>query len=152
VNPQPKPVKRPKKPRKPLKRTRMRRGPPKRLSRPGSDPGRLEFCRSLPCAAAPFMHCQGAIEASHDRSHTGLGLKATDRETVPKCGWHHKAWEAHRGPFFGWSNETRHEWMADRIAEVNEKWDALPVYKRAAWREIADERRAERAAALRGGA
>jgi hypothetical protein len=63
------------------------------------------------------------VEASHDRNHTGLGRKEPDSKTIPKCSQLHREWELHRGPFKGWSNEERHEWMADMIHKVNVTWD-----------------------------
>jgi len=142
---------------KPIPRERKRPGwkkkPARRLSRPGSDPGRLEFARSLPCVGIAFIPhhiCVGATEASHLRHHTGLGLKAKDRDAVPKCSLLHLAWERHVGPFKDWSNEQRHAWMIDRIHETNRQWDALTDAQRDDWQGLAELDRRRRAEAHRG--
>lgn len=142
---------------KPIPRERKpkwgKRKEPRRKSRPGSDPGRLEFVRSLPClgAAMPSHICRGDVQASHDRHHTGLARKEPDRKTVPMCaGLHLDEWERRRGLFEGWDTERRHYWMRDRIAEVNLMWDALSDEGREWWQAQAEVARRRRAEALRG--
>lgn len=125
----------------------------KRLSRPGSDHGRLEFCRSLACsgvAAFPGHICRGDVQASHLRRNTGMARKEDDRKTWPLCaGLHLDEWERHRGNFADWNNERRYLWAKDRINETNLLWDALEESQRDWWRGQAEIARRRRAEALR---
>jgi hypothetical protein len=142
---------------KPIPREKKRKAKtwerPRRLDRPGSDPGRLEFCRSLPCLGAvcfPGHVCSGPVEASHLRAHTGLSRKEPDRKTAPKCSALHRDWERRRGVFDGWDNDRRFLWMTDRINETNLLWDALADLQREWWQGQAEIARRRRAEALRG--
>src|SRR5215468_9034822 len=122
----PKPLPRPKK-RKPL-----RRKPARRLSRLGSDPGRLEFCRAFPCVMNSLV-CDGPIEASHDRNMTGLGRKEADDRTVPMCRKHHQDWEQHKGWCEGWTKEFRKERIAHWIRSVNRAWRSTSDVSKQWW-------------------
>ena len=49
-----------------------------------------------------------------------MGLKCSDRETIPMC-WHcHQEWTDHAGRFFGWTKSERREWADARIRETQE--------------------------------
>lgn len=98
----PKPQKRIKA-RKPLKRgKRMRRGPPRRLSRDGSDPAYLEAVRQLPCFVRE--DCDGPVHAHHaiHRSQGGI-----DWDAVPLCMKHHAEWHNASGFFRELGKEER---------------------------------------------
>ena len=137
-----------------MKRSRLKVKPPRRLDGPGSDPGRLEYARAQMCVGLvcfPGHVCIGDVEASHERNPmgglpTGMGRKEDDRLTTSKCGELHRQWTRAEGPFEGWSNERRHEWMAERIAETNAGWDELGPDQQDWWRGhavVMAKRRAE---------
>lgn len=136
------------------KAKRWEKHPAKRLSKPGSDPGRLEFCRSRECVgltAFPGHVCRGDVQASHLRRNTGMARKEDDAKTWPLCaGLHLDEWEKHRGSFEGWDNERRYLWAMDRIHEVNLAWNALTDEQRDEWRGLAEVARRRRAETLRG--
>ena len=145
----PKPMKRVKAAPAQIKRTRMKRKLPRRLSGPGSDPGRLEWCRNQPCVgqlAIPGHFCTGPIDPSHIRNHTGAGRKEADSQTAPKCRALHEMWEQRMGVFAGWDNPKRLAWMLLRIAETEVSWWELTPEQREAWQERARERTRRRSA------
>jgi hypothetical protein len=123
MTPVPKPQPRPKKARKPLKRSRMKRKRARRLSKPGSDRAYLTWLHTRPCVGFAFYPshiCNGGLQASHLRHHTGLGLKEPDRNAISMCREYHEHWEQHRGPFRGMTNLQRFAmftlWIADTQA------------------------------------
>lgn len=129
----------------PLRRSPMRKKLPRRLDGPGSDPGRLEWCRHQLCVGVtsfPDHMCSGPIDPSHLRNHTGAGRKEPDSQTCPKCRDLHRQWEERRGYFAGWSNEKRLTWMLLRIAETESSWQGLTATEREVWQERARARRA----------
>lgn len=97
---------------------------------PKRDPAYLAFIRGLPCCApgatrAPrylsagdmlmrHLHCDGPVEAHH-RTGSGLALKAPDRESMPLCRLHHRAFHDNRGVFFGWDKPRRKEWQRTMV-------------------------------------
>lgn len=56
------------------------------------------------------------LEQSHERDHTGLGLKAPERRSVMMCRSLHRRYEA--------EHVRAKEWMDARIAEANAKFDS----------------------------
>lgn len=128
----------------PLRRSRMKVKAPRRLDGPGSDPGRLEWCRHQVCVgviAFPDHMCRGPVDPSHLRNHTGAGLKEPDSKTCPKCRDLHMQWEERRGYFAGWSNERWLAWILLRIAETEAEWLGLSQAERERWQERAKDRR-----------
>ena len=117
IRPQPKPVKRVKA-KKPLARSKpMRNKPPRRLSRPQSDPARLAWVRTLRCAVITGG-CFGTTEACHEGKKPGVGMKCDDAEAMPMCWKHHLQWTAHQGIFYGWTKAERRRWADGRIADT----------------------------------
>lgn len=55
-----------------------------------SVPKHLAWIRTLPCVIRD-ADCEGNIEAAHVRAGTdgGMGLKPSDKHSVPLCSWHH---------------------------------------------------------------
>ena len=119
----PKPQKRVKA-RKPLRRTRMKRRPPRRLRKPGSDPAYLDFVRSLPCAVKGI--CTGSIHAHHAGRRPGVSMKAPDDTAIPLCAAHHDAWHSATGVFFGLTKMQRFAWAVQAIADTQGRYAATP--------------------------
>ena len=114
LNAVPKPAPRPKRPRKALKRSWMRKKPPRRLSRAGSDPAYLAFVRTLPCAISSDQ-CFGRIHAHH-AIHRSQGGK--DSDAIPLCMHHHAQWHLVAGPFKELTKMERFAWSYLTIAKV----------------------------------
>jgi len=94
--------------------------PPRRLSRPGSDPAYLAFVRTLRCCVRGMPSagaCAGAMEANHAGRRPGTSMKAADDTALPKCHRHHVQWTEHLGAFRGWDKEQRRTW-ADGLIEI----------------------------------
>lgn len=92
-------------------------------SRPGKPPKAdsdyLAWIRTLPCVFASEA-CEGPTEAHH-RTGGGMGLKTSDRETIPLCARHHKDRHDHTGPFFQMTKAERKDWeamMVDRYRAI----------------------------------
>ncbi len=118
---------------KPLKRSTPLRAkrwgiatkPPRRLSRPGSDPAYLRWIRTLPCCVAEMEGagpCEGRMEANHAGRKPGMGLKCSDHETLAKCSRHHRMWTDHAGVFAGWTKEERRAWADVEILWTWRQW------------------------------
>ena len=137
MNPQPKPVAKPKKPRQPLRRSWMRKKPARRLKREGANGGYVAWLHSLPCLALVLggfkAGCEGRIEQSHERNMTGMGRKEPDLRSVPMCTRFHRHWEQHAGYFKDWPKEQRRAWMAAWVAEYNAAWFSLTPEQRTEW-------------------
>lgn len=141
-----------------MKRSFMVPKAPRRLSHPDYDAGREEYARRQMCvglAAFPAHVCVGVNEASHERNPqggmpTGTGRKEPSRLTVPKCSQLHRDWTRTEGPFEGWPNDARHEWMLARTDETNVGWDALPTEQKDWYRGQAGIRKAQYREAMRG--
>lgn len=94
--------------------------PPRRLSRPGSNPAYRDFVRSQPCCVRGMPGagpCAGEIEANHAGAKPGMAMKAPDDTCLPKCHRHHEQWTIHRGAFLGWTKNQRRAW-ADPLIEI----------------------------------
>lgn len=135
-----------------MKRSYMKKHPPRRLET--EDAGRMEFARAGRCVLLVFPGhvCRGANQASHERNPmgglpTGMGRKEDARKTCTMCQHGHlDLWELHAGPFEGWTNEQRHEFMEASYEALNAEWDALPAEQREWWTEraaIMSKRRSE---------
>lgn len=73
---------------KPLARKPIKRRPKK--PKPGSDPARLAFIRTLPCCVRT---CSWPAEAHHPtglRWGKGMGAKSADKYAIPLCHMHHR--------------------------------------------------------------
>jgi hypothetical protein len=82
----------------------------------------LQWVRGFECSCAASGNCDGKIEAAHIRSETDgcLGVKPSDRYTIPLCSGHHA--EQHRlgeAPF-----EAIHKISMRKIAD--ELWAKSP--------------------------
>lgn len=99
--------------RKPLARKkRMRNGPSRRVQHKTEEARSYhQWLAQRPCVCeADSYSCDGPVQVSHIRNHTGLGLKPNDYHVLPKCRFHHEAWEQRKGYFRGWSQEQRMVW------------------------------------------
>lgn len=110
----PKPEPRPKKAPKQLRRTWMRKKPPRRLSRAGSDPAYLAWVRTQPCKVPGCAST--LIHAHHAGRRPGVGLKASDITAIPLCLHHHACWHQAIGVFAGLSKLERFAWSQRAIA------------------------------------
>lgn len=82
----------------------------------GGDPEYLAFIRELPCCAPSVAECQSpAPQHPHHSTGAGMGLKAKDRETMPLCWRHHRAFHEGKGPFDGWSRDERRLWQEQQV-------------------------------------
>jgi hypothetical protein len=99
---------------------------PRRLSRAGADPKYRDWVRAQPCvfSGLPDHECQGRIEQSHERHHTGLALKAPDKRSVPMCSELHRQWEGHSGVFSRLDNLSRFALMDAWIAAEHARYEA----------------------------
>ena len=97
----------------PLRRKRIK---PRRSSRI-RDGEFMAVVRTMPCVVQGMDPCEGGIEASHcgDR---GLGQKASDDTTVPKCRKHHQAWGDCSGYFKQWTPDMREHARVSWIANT----------------------------------
>lgn len=97
-----------------------RKSKTKQAAREG-DEAYLQFVRSLPCCV-----CGHDTEPSHPHHMVGhlkgLGMKAPDRETMPLCFAHHRAFHDGVGHFAYWSREGRILWQETEIALVQTRW------------------------------
>jgi hypothetical protein len=46
-----------------------------------------------------------------------MGIKSSDRETIPLCWVHHQAFHEGSGPFDGWTRSERARWQEERVEE-----------------------------------
>lgn len=116
------------------KRWGIKYKPPRRLSKPQSDPARLAWVREQACAIhAGWIwqrgdedvfdeQCQGRTEACHEGRKPGTSMKCPDSETMPMCSRHHRMWTDHTGIFKGWKKQERREWADARIAETTARY------------------------------
>ena len=91
----------------------------------GEDSAYLEYIRRQPCCA-PGGECSGGVQAHHDRHQVGLALRAHDRRTIPLCAGHHRELHSMSGVFATWTGPQLREWVADRIAEHQARFQELP--------------------------
>ena len=123
LKPCPKPSARWKKPRKPLVRTRMKRKPPRRLKKAGSDPAYLAWVRTLPCAVPfPGLGCKGRMHAHHAGRKPGVALKAPDSTAIPLCDAHHRQWHDASGIFADLTKAERASYADMQIARTQAAW------------------------------
>jgi hypothetical protein len=115
IQPQPKPVSRPKAPRKP-----MARRLPRRLFTAQNDEARKAWVRTQVCNLVSSGFCDGPTEAHHAGKKPGMGMKADDSTTVPLCRRHHRLITDHAGPFTGMTRaklrELQDKWIAETTA------------------------------------
>lgn len=111
----------------------MRRKPPRRLKRAGSDPAFLRWVRTQPCAVANgrsvchgvFMCCcEGRIHAHHAGRRPGVAMKAPDDTAIPLCEKHHGSFHAAVGIFYDWTKMERFAWSMRMIAETQSRYRA----------------------------
>lgn len=125
--------------RSPIKRKtpiRKRRTKPRlRAGRVPPNPAYLVWVRKQPCVGLEDWpsnshgdhgvqghYCFGPVQASHDRNHTGMGIKDPDETCVPMCLALHNQWESHHGRYEGWDNEQRHAYMRVWRATLNYRY------------------------------
>lgn len=136
-----------------MKRGRIEYKPPRRLDGPGSDPGKQAWTRAQQCVGLAFIpghRCIGDNTFSHERDHTGTGLKAPDSRGCCMCWGLHEEWTLATtdgaGPFQGMTPEQRKAWMARRCDDFEAAWAALTDEDRAWWREVGAQRERDNAA------
>lgn len=95
-------------------RLRSRRATPRRSGRV-RDPQYLAWVAGLACSAYVHGGCRGRVHAHH-AGPRGLGQKCSDRESIPLCGSHHRAWHDGGEPFRSWSPEVRRSWAVLAIS------------------------------------
>lgn len=132
--------------RKPISRSRMKRKGPNpnklRAGRVPQNPAYIAWVKEQPCVGLTDWpsnsedgygvqghYCFGPTDPSHERNHTGFGLKAPDETCVPMCRALHNQWEDHTGRYAGWSNEKRHEYMANHRRWLNERYEVTTGVK-----------------------
>lgn len=92
----------------------------KRENRVG-DPEYLAFIRSLPCCvcrASPPSH-------PHHSTGAGMGTKSSDRETMPLCFKHHRAFHDAKGPFEYLTRKERRTWQELQVQQCQELYASL---------------------------
>jgi len=107
-----------------------------RAGRVPQNPAYLGWIRTQPCVGLDDWpsneidaygvqghYCFGPTDPSHERDHTGWGLKEPDETCVPMCRALHNQWEDHAGRFAGWSNEDRHRFMAEHRITLNARFE-----------------------------
>lgn len=136
---------RPSSSRKPRKRLLAKRATERRSSRK-RDEAYLAWVRLQPCAIGasiqfladqsavrrhPDMReslladagCSGPTDPDHKREGVGAGMKASDRDAWPCCRRHHDDRHALRGVFRNWSRDQLREFINNRIAEANARYE-----------------------------
>lgn len=133
-----------------MKRSRMEHKPPRRLDDPTkTDIGKQAWARAQDCVGLAFFaghRCIGDNTFSHERDHTGVGLKAPDSRGCCKCWGLHRDWTDGTGPFANMTPEGRKRWMARRCDDFEAGWQSLTDEQRTWWREVGAQR--ERDAAM----
>ena len=153
MNPQPKPVAKPKKPRQPLRRSWMRAGKRKtKHARRVREWGRMAFYKSLPCGLLEAMSalekvsihqarvwvdfCDGVVEVAHLGPRAGW-RRGKDAETAPLCRKHHRDIDGQVGGKAPWyvarGREGQFAVRARLIAQADALWFALDPEQRAEW-------------------
>jgi hypothetical protein len=135
-----------------MKRGRIEYQPPRRLAGSGSDPGKQAWTRAQDCVGLAFFpghRCVGDNTFSHERDHTGTGLKAPDARGCCMCWGLHDEWgratTEGKGPWQGMTPDDRKRWMARRCDEFEALWQAMTDDERTWWRDVGAQReRAER--------
>ncbi len=95
------------------------------------DEAHLAWIRAQPCAVKS-LDCFGSIHAHH-RTGAGLGLKASDRETMPLCLAHHCQRHELTGYFKGWTKQALKDWekltcaQYDRMHKLEGSFDVPPL-------------------------
>jgi hypothetical protein len=85
------------------------------------DPEYLRWVREQPCCVHREEH-YGPIHAHH-RTGAGLGLKASDHETMPLCQRHHDEFHAATGYFRYWDKQQRREWQDETAQWYRKLWE-----------------------------
>jgi hypothetical protein len=81
------------------------------------DEAYLARVRELPCCACSQQ--QTETEAHH-RTGAGLGIKASDYETMPLCVLCHRVFHALKAMFRGWAKRRLREWQDKMIAQTQQ--------------------------------
>lgn len=78
--------------------------------------------RCLVSTLDPDHVCNGRSEADHigDIGVRGLGMKCSDRETLPLCPSAHRDRHGKRGFFAGWSTADMRAWADEQIAKYQQ--------------------------------
>lgn len=103
-----------------------RSAPPKRSPSEGGDERYLDFIRSLLCCAPGPRACHApAPQHPHHSTGAGLALKAPDRETMPLCWHHHRAFHDGNGPFEHMTREDRRLWQEEMVGRCQRIWQQV---------------------------
>lgn len=110
------------------RKTPLRRSSPKAIAakrvRAGlADPEYLKWIRTIPCIA-PSCGAKHRVQPHHmtggqGEQRRGMSQKVHDRNTLPLCSRHHRAFHAGKGIFKDWSKLERREWQANWIRNLN---------------------------------
>lgn len=109
----------------------IKRKAARRIARETADDKRWkQWIHTRPCVgilAFSYTHhrCSGEVQQSHERSMTGLGLKAPNRRSVPMCSDLHRQWETHAGVFTGKTKEQRKAWLDPLIEQENAAFERM---------------------------
>lgn len=130
IRAQPKPVKRPKKPRRFIARNvrpKVKRATTRRSKRIRDLVYLAWMIRTQPCAARGVGACGGGWVTEAD--HVGrrpLGRKCSDRETIPLCSAHHR--DRHDGNLLpGWSKARLRAWLDEQVRIHQERYAKEPT-------------------------
>ena len=85
------------------------------------DTGYMAAVRLLPCCAAHYGGCEGAVEADHASRNHGSNRKGDDLATIPLCHRHHMQRHNWSGPFKQMSGAQMLAWCTARITETQSR-------------------------------
>jgi hypothetical protein len=90
------------------------------------DKAYLAFIRQQPCCI-PNHDCQGPIDAHHAQKRSGMGLKASDHDTLPMSR-QGPIYERHAlaGYFQGWAKDRVKAWESEMIAKYRDLYLSGP--------------------------
>lgn len=86
------------------------------------DAAYLRWIRERPCIFEG-QECAGCIHAHH-ATGGGMGMKTSDRETMPLCAKHHAQRHDGTGVFFRLTKAERKQWEADMVANYQALYGA----------------------------
>lgn len=93
--------------------------PTNRSPSEGGDPAYLAFVRQLPCCAPGVRPCESPTpQHAHHSTGAGMGLKSSDRETMPLCWFHHAEFHQGNGAFELWSRDDRRVFQSEQVERV----------------------------------
>lgn len=106
----------------PLRRTKpMRRKRPRRIDR---ETPAERYYKAWIHLQSCVGKCYGPVQQSHERNHTGLGLKENNFRSLAMCAWLHDQWTRADGPFYFWKPETRNRWFRLAVLEYHRRFFA----------------------------